>query len=256
MDSYERVHEYLSKLGMTTMENIIDSYLEISHDKPVMDILDHLLSEELKHKLSKKTENMLNWSGFPFRKSMDDFDFSFQPSIDRSVIDDLMTLRYIHNSENVVFLGPPGVGKTHLSVELGMRAIMSDIPVYYVSAMKLVQTLKRDYDLKRLEYRIKTYSRFRLMIVDEIGYLPLTREESNLFFQFVSSRYEKRSTIYTSNKGFSEWGEVLGDQVMASAVLDRILHHCTVVNIKGESYRLKDRRKNVLRMERRGEKNE
>ena len=93
MDSYERVHEYLSKLGMTTMENIIDSYLETSHDKPVIDILDHILSEEMKHKLSKKTEKMLNWSGFPFQKSMDDFDFSFQPSIDRSVIDDLMTMR-------------------------------------------------------------------------------------------------------------------------------------------------------------------
>ena len=150
MDSYERVHEYLSRLGMTTMENIIDSYLEVSQDRPVMDILDHLLSEELKHKLSKKTENMLNWSGFPFRKTMDNFDFSFQPSIDRSVIDDLMTKRYIHNSENVVFRGPPCVGKTHLSVALGMRAIMSDIPAYYTSAMKLVQTLKRDYDLKRL----------------------------------------------------------------------------------------------------------
>ena len=123
---------------------------------------------------------------------------------------------------------------------------MSDIPAYYISAVKLVQTLKRDYDLKRLEYRIKTYSRFKLMIVDEIGYLPLTREESNLFFQFVSSRYEKRSTIYTSNKSFSEWGEVLGDSVMAAAVLDRILHHCTVINIKGESYRLKDRKKNSL----------
>ena len=219
MDSYERVHEYLSKLGMTTMESIIDSYLETSHDKSVIDILDHLLSEELRHKLSKKTENMLNWSGFPFRKTMDDFDFSFQPSIDRSTMDDLMTMRYVHNNENVVFLGPPGVGKTHLSVALGMRAIMSDIPVYYTSALKLVQILKRDYDLKRLEYRIKTYSRFRLMIVDEIGYLPLSREEANLFFQFVSSRYEKRSTIYTSNKSFSEWGEVLGDQVMASVVL-------------------------------------
>ena len=147
MDSYERVHEYLSKLGMSTMENIIDSYLETSHDRPVMDILDHLLSEEIKHKLSRKTENMLNWSGFPFRKTMDDFDFSFQPSIDRSVMDDLMTLRFMHNTENVVFLGPPGVGKTHLSIALGMRAIMSDIPVYYTSAMKLVQTLKRDYDL-------------------------------------------------------------------------------------------------------------
>lgn len=114
----------------------------------------------------------------------------------------------------------------------------------------------RDYDLNRLEYRIKTYSRFRLMIVDEIGYLPLSREESNLFFQFVSSRYEKRSTIYTSNKSFSEWGEILGDQVMASAVLDRIPHHCVVINIRGDSYRLKDRRKNALPTERRGEKNE
>ena len=111
---------------------------------------------------------------------MDDFDFSFQPSIDRSVMDDLMTMRFMHNAENVVFLGHPGVGKTHMSIALGMRAIMSDIPVYYTSAMKLVQTLKRDYDLRRLEYRIKTYSRYRLMVVDEIGYLPLTREESNL----------------------------------------------------------------------------
>ena len=131
---------------------------------------------------------------------------------------------------------------------------MSDIPAYYTSAVKRVQTLKRAYDLKRLKYRIKTYSRFKLMIVNEIGYLPLTREESNLFFQFVSSRYEKRSTIYTSNKSFSEWGEVLGDSVMAAAVLDRILHHCTVININGESYRLKDRKKNSLQTMRKGGK--
>ncbi|WMT50649.1 MAG: IS21-like element helper ATPase IstB [Ferroplasma sp.] len=251
MGPYERVHECLLKLGMATMESTIDSYLEASKNRPVMEILDHLLSEELKHKTSKKTENMLNWSGFPFRKTIDDFDFSFQPSIDRMVIDELMTLRFIHNTENVVFLGPPGVGKTHLSIALGMRSIMSDIPAYYISAVKLVQTLKKDYDLKRLEYRIKTYSRFKLMIVDEIGYLPLTREESNLFFQFVSSRYERKSTIYTSNKSFSEWGEVLGDQVMAAAVLDRILHHCTVVNIKGESYRIKDRKRNSFQKDKR-----
>jgi DNA replication protein DnaC len=246
MDTYEKVHEYLGKLGLTAMESSIDAYLEASKNKPIMEILEHLLSEELEHKLSKKTENMLKWSGLPYRKTINDFDFSFQPSIDRKVIDDLLTMASIHNAENVVFLGPPGVGKTHLSIALGMNAVMNGMPVYYISAVKLVQTLKKDYDLKRLEYRLRTYSRFKLMIVDEIGYLPLAREESNLFFQFVSSRYERKSTIYTSNKSFSEWGEILGDNVMASAVLDRILHHCVVINIKGESYRLKDRKKNSL----------
>ena len=246
MDTYEKVHEYLGKLGLTAMESSIDAYLEASKNRPVMEILEHLLSGELEHKLSRKTENMLKWSGFPYRKTINDFDFSFQPSIDRKVIDGLLTMAFVHNAENVVFIGPPGVGKTHLSIALGMNAVMNDMPVYYIPAVRLVQTLKRDYDLKRLEYRIKTYSRFKLMIVDEIGYLPLEREESNLFFQFVSSRYEKRSTIYTSNKSFSEWGEILGDQVMAAAVLDMILHHCVAVNIRGESYRLKDRRKNSL----------
>ena len=153
IDTYEMVHDYLSRLGLSTMESTIDSYLELSHGKPVMEILDHLLSEELKHKVSKKTENMLNWSGFPFRKTVNDFDFSFQPSIDGAVIDELMTMRFLHNTENVVFLGPPGVGKTHLSIALGMGAIMSDIPAYYISAVKLVQTLKKDYDLDETNWK-------------------------------------------------------------------------------------------------------
>ncbi|QRF75050.1 transposase/IS protein [Thermoplasmatales archaeon] len=243
MDPYERVHESLITLGLDTIEHTIDNYLENARDRSVIDVLDHLLSEEVKSKRSKRYETKLKYAGFPFRKTMEEFDFSFQKSIDMSVIDDLMTLRFVHNRENLVFLGPPGVGKTHLSVALGMRALQSDVSTYYISAVKLVQSLRKEYLRDRLNILLRSYSRYALMIVDEIGYLPLNREESNLMFQLVSHRYEKSSTIFTSNKSFSEWGEVMGDQVMASAILDRILHHCTVLNIKGESYRLKDRRK-------------
>ena len=243
MDAYERIHESLITLGLDTIEHTLDNYLENTRERSVVEILDHLLSEEVRSKRSKRYETKLKYAGFPFRKTMEEFDFSFQKSIDRSVMDDLMTLRFIHNRENVVFLGPPGVGKTHLSVALGMRAPRSDTSTYYISAVKLVQSLRKEYLRDRLNILLRSYSRYALMIVDEIGYLPLNREESNLLFQLVSYRYEKSSTVFTSNKSFSEWGEVIGDQVMASAILDRILHHCTVLNIKGESYRLKDRRK-------------
>ena len=243
MDSYERVHEYLTTLGMETMEKTLDNYIDNAHGKSVIEVLDHLLSEEVKSKRSRRYETKLKYAGFPYRKTIDEFDFSFQKSLDRSVIDDLLSLRFIHNKENVVFLGPPGVGKTHLSIALGMRALQSDISTYYVSAVKLAQSLRKEYQRDRLNIMLRNYARYPLMIVDEIGYLPLNREESNLLFQLVSYRYERASTIFTSNKSFSEWGEVVGDQVMASAILDRILHHCVTVNIKGDSYRLKDRRK-------------
>ena len=243
MDPHDRVHDYLSRLGLTITEQSIDNYMELSKDKSTIEELDHLLSEEVKNQRNRHLEVRIRYSGIPFRKSLEQFDFSFQPSIDRKLVDDLMTMRFIHNKENAVFLGPPGVGKTHISVSIALQAMQSGIPAYYVSAIKLVQTMRKDYDLSRLQYRLATYNRFPLMIVDEIGYLPLSKEEANLFFQFVSSRYEHRSTIYTSNKGFSEWGEILGDQVMASAVLDRILHHSTVINIRGESYRLRERKK-------------
>ena len=176
------MHGYLNRLGLTVTEQILDNYLESVKDKPFMEIFNHLLEQEVKNLKSRKVEMRLNYSGLPFRKTMEQFDFSFQLSIDRKVLDDLMTMRFIHNDENVVFLGPPGVGKTHLSVALGMQTAYSEISIYYITAVKLVQVLRKDFLSSKLSYRLATYARFPLMIVDEIGYLPLTREESNLFF--------------------------------------------------------------------------
>ena len=224
-------------------DEIIDGYLESAKDKPFIEVLGHLLEQETGNMKFRKVEMKLKYSGIPFQKTLDQFDFSFQSSIDRKVGDDLVTMRFIHGNENVVFLGPPVSVETHLSVAVGIQAACSDIPVYYVPAIRLVKAMKKDPESSKLQYRLATYARFPLMIVNEIGYLLLTMEELNLFFQFVFSRYEKSSTIYTSNKSFSEWVEVQGDNVMASAVPDRILHHCTVVNISGDSYRLKERKK-------------
>lgn len=193
MDKYERVQEYLNRLGLSVTEEILYNYLESAKDRSFMEMLDHLLEQEVKNLKSKKVKMKLNCSGLPFRKTMNDFDFTFEPSIDRSVIDDLITLRFIHNRENVVFLGPLDVGKTHLSVALGMNAANSEMSIYYTTAVKFVQILKKDSLSSRLSYRLATYSRFPLMIVDEIDYLPLTREESSLFFQFGSSWYERHS---------------------------------------------------------------
>ena len=203
-----------------------------------MEILDHLLDQEVKNLNSRHVEIRMRYSGIPFRKTIEMFDFSFQPSIDRS---HGIKVHTQHGKHRV--LRPPGVGKTHLSTDIEIQAMQSGIPAYYIHAVKLVQILKKDFDTSRINYRMTTYSKFSIMIVDEIGYLPMTREEPSLFFQFVSYRYERRSSIYTSNKSFSEWDEILGDQVMASAVLDRILHHCTVVKIRGKSFRLKERKK-------------
>ena len=153
MDSYERVHDYLQKLGLSITDQTIDNYLESAKDRSVMEILDHLLEEEVKNSRSRALEMRLRYSGIPFRKTMEQFDFSFQPSIDRKTIDDLLTLRFIHNKENVVFLGPPGVGKTHLSVAIALQAIHSGIMTYYVPAIKLGQILKKDFSDFRLNYR-------------------------------------------------------------------------------------------------------
>lgn len=243
--AYQRLHANMTTLKLGVAESIVDSYLESSaaEGKSTVEALDYLLDQEVKARNSASVETRLKLSGFPVRKTLEEFDMSAQPSIDPKVIQELRTLRFIHNSESVVFLGPPGVGKSHLALALGHEAIRAGFLVYYISATDLIRELKRASETDRLEMRLKTLGRYPLLIIDEIGYLAMDRVGAHLFFQLVSRRYEKGATIYTSNKPYSEWGEVLGDTVIAAATLDRILHHSTTVNIKGESYRLMSRRK-------------
>jgi DNA replication protein DnaC len=243
--AYERLHANLEKLKLKTIAGVLDSYLEIAakEGKTVLEVLDHLLEEERKAKEASAIEAKMSFAGFPVKKTLEEFNLKFQPSIDQEVIRDLATLRFVYSAENVVFLGPPGVGKTHLAIALGIEAIKAGFTVYFANASTLMERLKRASSKDMLEDKLRTLSKYKVLIIDEIGYLPFDREGAHCFFQLVCKRYEKASTVFTSNKSYGEWGEIFGDHVIAAAVLDRILHHCTTVNIKGESYRLKDRKK-------------
>ena len=242
--TYDRIKDNLEILGMKHTLTIIDNYLEAAiHDKTnVVEVLDYLLSQEAKAKRSRASENQIKMAGFPFRKSLDTFDFDFQPSIDKEQIMELATMRFVENRENVVFLGTPGVGKTHLAVSLGMIAASNRYSTHYFNCHELISILNKAQYENRLEEKLKVLSKYRVLIIDEIGYLPMDIQGANLFFQLITRRYEKNSTIFTSNKAFSAWDEVFSDLTIASAILDRILHHCQLISIKSESYRLKERK--------------
>ena len=241
---YERIKENLGSLKMRNTLEILDNYLEraIKDELNIVTVLDHIFGEEAKSKRRRAYEQQVQLSGFPIKKTLADFDFSFQPSIDKSQIEELATMRFVENAENIVFLGPPGVGKTHLATALGPEAARCRFSTYYINCHTLIEQLKKAHLENRLQDRLKIFSRYRLLIIDEIGYLPMDIQGANLFFQLIARRYEKVSTVFTSNKTFSQWNEIFAEVTIASAILDRVLHHCTVINIKGDSYRLKERK--------------
>ena len=245
MTPIERLQTALNGLGLKAVEARLESLLEQASKKEpsYADFLDELLSCEVDARRSRYLRARLQLAHLPFLKNFEQFDFGFQPSIDERQIQELRSLRFIHEASNVVFLGPPGVGKTHLSVALAEAAIQSGCGAYFMTAHDLVTDLGRAYREGRLDRRMRVYLAPKVLIIDEMGYLPLDDLGATIFFQLVSARYERGSTILTSNKSYGDWGSIFGEPIIATAILDRLLHHSTTINIRGESYRLKDRRR-------------
>jgi DNA replication protein DnaC len=240
-----RVEERLLKLRLGAIAERLDSLLsQAARSEPTyLDFLDQILGEETDAKQKKRVAMGIQIAHFPSVKTLDEFEFKFQPSVDHKLVRELATGRFIASAENVLLFGPPGVGKTHLAIGLGRAAVEAGHSVLFVTATALLAALSRAHGENKLSEQIAFFAKPKLLVIDELGYLPLEKQTAHLFFQLVSRRYERGSLLITTNQTVTQWGHVFGDEMIAAAVLDRILHHSHVLMIQGESYRLRQKKR-------------
>ncbi|MCC4517336.1 IS21-like element helper ATPase IstB [Limosilactobacillus reuteri] len=240
MTAYTELENNLEALKLNAIKEYLPNYLEGDKQLSLAEILKQLTDKELNYRKQRSARMSIHTAHFPYQKEIKDFDFNFQPSVDKEKITNLMSMEFVENARNVLFIGSSGVGKTHLATGLGVEACKNHLSTYFVNCHELIERLKLAYQENRLEPMLKNYLRYKLLIIDEIGYLPIDNLGSNLFFQLISRRYEKKSIIVTTNIPLSKWGQTFSNPTIANAILDRLVHHSEIFKISGKSYRMKD----------------
>jgi DNA replication protein DnaC len=240
-----RVTAALESLHLNTAKANLIRHLRIAQERDLstLDVLDALLTDELTARKERSIIVNTKLAHFPVMKTIDSFKFDMQPSLDRRVINELQTLAFVERAEGIALLGPSGVGKTHLAIGLGMKALQAGVRTYFLSAQDLLDQIHAAQLDGIPGHKQRHLNNVPVLIIDEIGYVEFDKKAATWFFQLLCQRHEKRSTIITSNKAFADWGDIFGDAIIAGAMLDRYLHHCHVLNLKGESYRMRSRKR-------------